>query len=85
VPSSPKTTNTTATKASPHGTCEAYNYALGSKIATKTGTWTCAWDAAGVKSKSSGDGAGYIKRAKDRSCGCEHSDGTIVYGGSNCE
>jgi hypothetical protein len=69
----------------PYGACEAYNCAPGSKMATKTGTWTFFWDAAGVKGKSSGDGAGCIKSSKDGSCGCENSDGTFVYGGSNCK
>jgi hypothetical protein len=43
--------------------------------------WTFFWSDAG---EESGEGAGCIKSPKDGSCGCENSDGTFIYGGSNC-
>jgi hypothetical protein len=69
----------------PYGTCEAYNCAPGSAMKAKAGTWTFFWDAAGVKGKQSGDGAGCIKSPKDSTCGCENSDGTFIYKGTNCK
>ncbi|KAH8622499.1 small secreted protein [Alternaria alternata] len=69
----------------PYGTCEAYNCAPGSAMKAKAGTWTFFWDAAGVKGEESGDGAGCIKSPKDSTCGCENSDGTFVYKGTNCK
>jgi len=51
----------------------------------KAGTWTFFWAKAGVEGEESGDGAGCIKSPKDGSCGCENSDGTFVYKGTNCK
>jgi hypothetical protein len=34
--------------------------------------------------ESSGVGTGCIKSPDDGTCGCENSDGTFVYGGTNC-
>ncbi|KAF2847340.1 hypothetical protein T440DRAFT_456437 [Plenodomus tracheiphilus IPT5] len=69
----------------PYGTCEAYNCLPGTTIKSNADTWTFYWAAAGVTGASSGDGAGCIKSPNDGTCGCENSDGTFVYGGSNCK
>ncbi|KAF2821727.1 hypothetical protein CC86DRAFT_373533 [Ophiobolus disseminans] len=71
-------------KGYPYGTCQAYNCAPGTTMVANKDSWTFFWDTAGVAGKTSGDGAGCIKSPKDGTCGCENSDGTFVYGGSNC-
>lgn len=68
----------------PYGTCEAYNCAPGTSVASNEDSWTFYWDAAGVVGEESGEGAGCIKSPDDGTCGCENSDGTFVYGGSDC-
>jgi hypothetical protein len=68
----------------PYGTCEAYNCAPGAKITEGGDYWTFFWDAAGVVGNQTGDGAGCIKSPDDGTCGCENSDGTFIYGGSDC-
>lgn len=54
-------------------------------MATSADAWTFFWAGAGVKGEQSGDGAGCIKSPNDGTCGCENSDGTFVYGGTNCK
>ncbi|KAF2027207.1 hypothetical protein EK21DRAFT_72528 [Setomelanomma holmii] len=73
-----------ANHGAPYGTCEAYNCSPGTKMGTGEDKWTFFWDAAGVAGNATGDGAGCIKSPKDGTCGCENSDGTFIYGGSNC-
>lgn len=51
-------------------------------MTTDEDAWTFYWSDAG---ESSGEGAGCIKSPKDGSCGCENSDGTFVYKGTNCK
>ncbi|KAH7064244.1 hypothetical protein BKA63DRAFT_482146 [Paraphoma chrysanthemicola] len=69
----------------PYGTCEAYNCAPGANMSQNKDLWTFFWTAAGVVGKEGGDGAGCIKSPDDGSCGCENSDGTFVYGGTDCK
>ncbi|KAF1931883.1 uncharacterized protein M421DRAFT_322693 [Didymella exigua CBS 183.55] len=66
----------------PYGTCEAYNCEPGTAMTSNSDKWSFFWSDAG---EESGDGAGCIKSPKDGTCGCENSDGTFVYGGSNCK
>lgn len=65
----------------PYGTCEAYTCEPGTEMKSDSDKWTFFWSDAG---EESGEGAGCIKSPKDGSCGCENSDGTFIYGGSNC-
>lgn len=53
-------------------------------MTTDEDTWTFFWEAAGVAGEESGEGAGCIRSPDDGACGCENSDGTFVYGGSDC-
>lgn len=66
----------------PYGTCEAYTCEPGTTMKSDSDKWTFFWSDAG---EESGEGAGCIKSPKDGTCGCENSDGTFVYGGSNCK
>ena len=65
----------------PYGTCEAYTCEPGTAMKSNSDKWTFFWSDAG---EESGEGAGCIKRPKDGTCVFENSDGTFVYGGSNC-
>ncbi|KAJ4991426.1 hypothetical protein SVAN01_03073 [Stagonosporopsis vannaccii] len=66
----------------PYGTCEAYTCEPGTNMKSDSDKWTFFWSDAG---EVSGEGAGCIKSPKDGTCGCENSDGTFIYGGSNCK
>ncbi|KAK1144856.1 hypothetical protein N8T08_004869 [Aspergillus melleus] len=68
----------------PYGTCKAYTCtAPTNDELTKSDEdcWTFFWNDNG---ESSGVGTDCIKSPDDGTCGCENSDGTFVYGGSNC-
>ncbi|KAF2707000.1 hypothetical protein K504DRAFT_384648, partial [Pleomassaria siparia CBS 279.74] len=69
----------------PYGTCEAYTCASGTTFSTNADTWTFFWATAGVTGNSTGPGTGCIRSPDDGTCGCENSDGTFVYGGTDCK
>ncbi|KAF3010784.1 hypothetical protein E8E13_007891 [Curvularia kusanoi] len=66
----------------PYGTCEAYTCDPGTQMKSDGDKWTFFWSDKGEKS---GEGTGCIKSPQDGTCGCENSDGTFIYGGTNCK
>lgn len=65
----------------PYGTCEAYVCEAGTAMESDSDKWTFFWSDEG---EESGEGAGCVKSPDDGTCGCQNSDGTFVYGGSDC-
>ncbi|KAF4222162.1 hypothetical protein CNMCM8980_008556 [Aspergillus fumigatiaffinis] len=68
----------------PYGTCKAYTCTAptaSQMTDVDEDCWTFFWNDNG---ESSGVGTGCIKSPDDGTCGCENSDGTFVYGGTNC-
>ncbi|RAL05138.1 uncharacterized protein BO80DRAFT_346156 [Aspergillus ibericus CBS 121593] len=68
----------------PYGTCAAYTCTAptDSEMTDEDeDCWTFFWNDNG---ESSGSGTGCIRSPEDGTCGCEDSDGTFVYGGSDC-
>jgi hypothetical protein len=65
----------------PYGTCEAYTCEPGTEMTSDADSWTFYW---GNEGEDEGEGAGCIKSPDDGTCGCENSDGTFVYGSSDC-
>ncbi|GAA84278.1 small secreted protein [Aspergillus luchuensis IFO 4308] len=68
----------------PYGTCKAYTCTAptdSEMTDDDDDCWTFFWNDNG---ESSGVGTGCIRSPDDGTCGCEDSDGTFVYGGSNC-
>ncbi|EDP47096.1 hypothetical protein AFUB_100910 [Aspergillus fumigatus A1163] len=68
----------------PYGTCKAYTCTAptdSQMTDVNEDCWTFFWNDNG---ESSGVGTGCIKSPDDGTCGCENSDGTFVYGGTNC-
>ncbi|KAF2660422.1 small secreted protein [Lophiostoma macrostomum CBS 122681] len=68
----------------PYGTCKAYTCdADTSDMVADADSWTFYWGDKEI-GEEEGEGAGCIKSPDDGTCGCENSDGTFVYGGSDC-
>ncbi|OJD30982.1 small secreted protein [Diplodia corticola] len=67
----------------PYGTCEAYTCTAPTSDELTSGEdyWTFYW---GSNGEDSGVGTTCIKSPDDGTCGCENSDGTFVYGSSDC-
>ncbi|ORY61729.1 small secreted protein [Pseudomassariella vexata] len=67
----------------PYGTCQAYTCTAptDSELTAGEDYWTFYWSDDG---EDSGVGTTCIKSPDDGTCGCENSDGTFVYGGSDC-
>ncbi|KAL1633864.1 hypothetical protein SLS58_010920 [Diplodia intermedia] len=67
----------------PYGTCEAYTCTAPTSDELTAGEdyWTFFW---GSNGEDSGVGTTCIKSPDDGTCGCENSDGTFVYGSSDC-
>ncbi|KAB2575111.1 Small secreted protein [Lasiodiplodia theobromae] len=67
----------------PYGTCEAYTCTAptSDELTEDDDYWTFFW---GDNGDSSGVGTTCIKSPDDGTCGCENSDGTFVYGGTDC-
>ncbi|KAI1338817.1 small secreted protein [Xylariaceae sp. FL0016] len=68
----------------PYGTCSAYTCTAPTSDEMTNedeDCWTFFWNDNG---EDSGVGTGCIRSPDDGTCGCENSDGTWVYGGSNC-
>jgi hypothetical protein len=67
----------------PYGTCQAYTCTPPSNgtLTADEDYWTFYW---GDEGEEEGEGAGCIKSPDDGTCGCENSDGTFVYGGTDC-
>ncbi|KAE8150478.1 small secreted protein [Aspergillus avenaceus] len=68
----------------PYGTCKAYTCTAPTSSEmtdSDDDCWTFFWNDNG---EDSGVGTSCIKSPDDGTCGCENSDGSFVYGGSNC-
>ncbi|EHA23553.1 hypothetical protein ASPNIDRAFT_128147, partial [Aspergillus niger ATCC 1015] len=68
----------------PYGTCKAYTCTAptdSEMTDSDDDCWTFFWNDNG---ESSGSGTGCIRSPDDGTCGCENSDGTFVYGGTDC-
>jgi len=68
----------------PYGTCSAYTCTAPTEAEMTDeddDCWTFFWDGEG---EEEGFGTNCIESPADGTCGCEDSDGTFVYGGTDC-